>query len=74
MISFLVTVNGMILDFGKFSNMDILRENVCKVEKEVETYLANLTKHELNRKVEVPRRSTPTYLLSIEDNSYPRRS
>ncbi|MCJ7633368.1 DinB family protein [Candidatus Bathyarchaeota archaeon] len=56
-----------IIDLGKFSNMDILKEHIEEVEKKVDSYLKNVTENELNRKVEVPRRATPTYLLSVED-------
>ena len=57
-----------IVDLKKLSNIDIIMEYVDEVEKKVEAYLENLTKLELDRKVPVPRRTTPTYLLRVEDN------
>ena len=47
--------------------MNIIREYVDEVEEKVNAYLENIPSRELNRKVEVPRRTSPTYLLRIED-------
>ena len=56
-----------VIDPAKFSNIDIIKEYEDEVEEKVNAYLENISSHELNRKVEVPRRTSPTYLLRIED-------
>ena len=48
--------------------MTVISKYVGEVEDKVNTYLENLTEHELDRTVPVPRRTSPTFLIRVEDN------
>lgn len=54
-------------DFGKFSTMTRVQQRIDEVEKEVEAYLAKISKTELDRKITLPWRREPPMVLTVED-------
>jgi len=54
-------------DYGKFADISSIEKRVDEVEGKVDTYLANLTQRELDKKVRLPWRKDPPLILRVED-------